>query len=178
MSKFRYCKTYKAVLVGPASAGKTALFTRLTLDEFYQDGPTVGATMAHITTPKRNQIALWDTAGQEKYKSIVPLYLRNVHVVIIVFNHEHDDVFRDVFKTELEYMLESTSSLQAPILVEVFTKCDLCRPSSLQEHVISSKTGEGIDMFKDALLALVEEIKDREGEEKEIKKKKENKSCC
>ena len=50
--------------------------------------PTVGIDFLsrNITLNQRTfRLQLWDTAGQEKYKSLVPAYLRDANAAILVY---------------------------------------------------------------------------------------------
>lgn len=77
--------------------GKTSIIDRFIRDEFDPTNnvpasitkPTVGIdflsrnlTMGSSTY----RLQLWDTAGQEKYKSLVPAYLRDANAAIFVYD--------------------------------------------------------------------------------------------
>ncbi|OHT10681.1 Ras-related protein Rab-30 [Tritrichomonas foetus] len=78
----------KIILLGNASVGKTSLMNRWFNDTFENDTrSTIGASNIIKTVEvegKEIKVALWDTAGQEQYRSIVPLYIRSAKVAIIV----------------------------------------------------------------------------------------------
>ena len=42
-------------------------------------------------------LALWDTAGQEKYNSLTPMYYREAHGALLVFDITDRDSFDKVF---------------------------------------------------------------------------------
>jgi small GTP-binding protein len=79
---------FKVIIVGDVSVGKTSLARRQAFNSFeFKMESTIG--IDHLTTTLHVQeqavkLLLWDTAGQEQYKSLVPVYSRGAHVCIIV----------------------------------------------------------------------------------------------
>jgi small GTP-binding protein len=82
----------KVVLVGAAGVGKSSLLTRWQHpDSFWTQEalPTIGATyLNRLSTERVDQrvLHIWDTAGAERYRSLMPMYLRFTDVVIMVFD--------------------------------------------------------------------------------------------
>jgi small GTP-binding protein len=91
----------KAVLVGDASVGKTAIFKRLDDNSF--DGcvsETVGGSYARLTvrdgTGVATDLGLWDTAGAERYRSIIPMYFHRSQIAILVFDLTSQQSFEHI----------------------------------------------------------------------------------
>jgi small GTP-binding protein len=80
----------KAVLLGDASSGKTSLLSRWldgTIDA--HPGSTIGAAFRRVTLDLdgvQYDFNLWDTAGQEVYRSSSPIYCRHAKSGMIVFD--------------------------------------------------------------------------------------------
>jgi small GTP-binding protein len=80
----------KAVLLGDASSGKTSLLSRWldgTIDA--HPGSTIGAAFRRVTLDLEGvqyDFNLWDTAGQEVYRSSSPIYCRHAKSGMIVFD--------------------------------------------------------------------------------------------
>eukprot|EP00300_Choanocystis_sp_HF-7_P009680 c1656_g1_i1.p1 GENE.c1656_g1_i1~~c1656_g1_i1.p1 ORF type:complete len:204 (-),score=32.39 c1656_g1_i1:81-692(-) len=90
----------KIVLLGGTHVGKSSLLRRFVLDEFdSHQKSTVGASFMSKTlepTEKGEQammLHIWDTAGQETYRSLAPMYYRNSSAAIIVFDITRQDSF-------------------------------------------------------------------------------------
>jgi len=78
----------KVVFVGDASVGKTTLLNKY---QFITSPvtPTVSATSISVSVPVNEEtivLNVWDTAGQEAYKCLVPVYARGAAVAAIVFD--------------------------------------------------------------------------------------------
>lgn len=80
----------KTVLLGETATGKSSLVLRFVTNTFdkYSES-TIGASfMSKVLTldgtPIKYQI--WDTAGQEKYHSLAPMYYRGAAAAIIVYD--------------------------------------------------------------------------------------------
>ena len=92
--------TFKFLLVGDGSVGKSAIVNRLVHNEFsINTETTIGVEfVAHIVdidgTPVKLQI--WDTAGQEKYRSVGKAYYRNAVGVLCVFSLAWHDSFLSI----------------------------------------------------------------------------------
>jgi len=74
-------------MVGPHGSGKTSLvrtFKTQEYDEFTT--ATIGAEYTNLHIDDRCSVNIWDTAGSEKYSTIMPLYYRNSDVAILVFD--------------------------------------------------------------------------------------------
>lgn len=87
---------YKVIVVGDSSVGKTSIIMRFQHDSFSDHQPTVGASFItkKIDAPFGPvMLNLWDTAGQEKYRSLVPMYSRGASIAIIVFDVSSSNSF-------------------------------------------------------------------------------------
>ena len=83
-------KSIKVVLVGSSKVGKSCILNRFVQGIFDRDiQTTVGAAFITkiITTPSGPvRLQIWDTAGQEKFRSIAPMYYRSSSFAILVFD--------------------------------------------------------------------------------------------
>jgi Ras-related protein Rab-8A len=80
----------KLVLVGDSGVGKTCLVARWTRDLFAENhASTVGA--AYVIRMfdfdgTKHKMEIWDTAGEEKFQSLTPIYSRGAMGALIVFD--------------------------------------------------------------------------------------------
>ena len=81
---------FKIILIGSSGVGKSSILQRYmkkTFDENYKITIGVDFLMKTLTINKQLvKLQVWDTAGQEKYKSMVSSYYRGAHVALIVFD--------------------------------------------------------------------------------------------
>ena len=86
----------KLVFLGDPSVGKTSILNRIMNDTFENKSevetfnqPTVGMDFMIKKIYKGDRslkIMLWDTAGQEKFKSLIPSYLDDAAIVVVVYD--------------------------------------------------------------------------------------------
>jgi small GTP-binding protein len=91
----------KVCLCGSTSVGKTCICSRAVHDLFPEGGPeTVGAASYALptTTKSGNEIALkiWDTAGGERWRSLIPSYFRDAAFCLLVFSLEDETSFDEL----------------------------------------------------------------------------------
>jgi small GTP-binding protein len=81
---------FKFILVGDSSVGKTAIAKRFCEREFASDLPqTIGLAFGNRTISideKCIRLQIWDTAGQEKFRSITRAYFRGSAAVFLVYD--------------------------------------------------------------------------------------------
>jgi Ras-related protein Rab-22 len=87
----------KVVLLGDTGVGKSSLVLRFVTNNFkpYSES-TIGASfMSKMITVESKQIKfqIWDTAGQEKYHSLAPMYYRGAAAAIIVYDITRPNTF-------------------------------------------------------------------------------------
>ena len=88
--KDEYDIMIKALLIGDSTVGKTSIIGKY-LDKNFSDKTknTVGIDFKNIKLKIDEEniyLQLWDTAGQEKYRSMTTYYYRGVNIIIIVFD--------------------------------------------------------------------------------------------
>jgi small GTP-binding protein len=80
----------KVIFIGDSGVGKTCLMNALLGQDFSQNHvPTTGPEFRTMQAEYRGtavRLQMWDTAGQEIYRSITRMYFRNSHVVIICYD--------------------------------------------------------------------------------------------
>jgi small GTP-binding protein len=79
---------FKIVTIGDSGVGKTALVNRMSEDVFHATHvPTIGSQFVNIPSTiegNRMLFEVWDTAGQEVYRSLVGFYARGAHGAFLV----------------------------------------------------------------------------------------------
>jgi small GTP-binding protein len=89
----------KIVLVGDSGVGKTAILRQAATGSFdTTHSPTIGGQ--HLMLNNRVGLdvvfSVWDTAGQEQFLTVVPMYLRGAAVALIIFDLAKEESFRSV----------------------------------------------------------------------------------
>jgi small GTP-binding protein len=76
--------------VGDAGVGKTSIFLRFKHGKPPQTTPTIGAISLTCSVPvcsgQTVTLNVWDTAGQDDFKSLVPMFIRGAEVAVIVLD--------------------------------------------------------------------------------------------
>ena len=87
-SNYQYI--FKLILIGNSGVGKSCILQRYmkhTFEENYKCTIGVDFLMKSlIINGQTVKLQIWDTAGQEKYKSMVSSYYRGANVALIVFD--------------------------------------------------------------------------------------------
>jgi small GTP-binding protein len=155
----------KVVFVGDSGVGKTCLMNAL-LDLPFDNihcmttGPEFRA-LRYKYKDAMVSIELWDTAGQEVYRSITRMYFRNAQIVLVCYDVGSADSF-DHIDRWIELM---SNEARMPRVILVGTKKDRqdgarISLSQAKEKAdqggywfieTSSKTRDGIDGLKDLL---------------------------
>jgi small GTP-binding protein len=80
----------KVVLVGSAHTGKTSIANRFVYGEFSPNTiPTIQPAFFQKTITLNGTdlvLEIWDTAGQEQYRALSPLFYRDADVGLVVFD--------------------------------------------------------------------------------------------
>ena len=87
-SKYEYL--FKIILIGNSGVGKSSILQRYMKQTFSPNYKiTIGVDFLMKSLKINEQIVklqVWDTAGQEKYRSMISSYYRGAHVALIVFD--------------------------------------------------------------------------------------------
>jgi small GTP-binding protein len=80
----------RVITLGDSGVGKTALIHRMKTGEFLADtSPTIGAGVTAVDVDvegARHPLQLWDTAGQELYRNIIPIYFKGAVFAMVCFS--------------------------------------------------------------------------------------------
>ncbi|EFC43135.1 rab family small GTPase [Naegleria gruberi] len=82
--------SYKLILLGSSSTGKTNLVLRFVRGYFSEhEESTIGAAFLTQTVPLEDRVVkfeIWDTSGQERYKSLPAMYFRGAYAALVVYD--------------------------------------------------------------------------------------------
>jgi small GTP-binding protein len=149
----------KIIIVGDSMVGKTSLARRHAFDSFDDKMlSTVGMDRLMTNVRVGNtiiELSLWDTAGQEQFASLTPMYSRDAAVCLLVAAINDSTTCCHLLRWK-EILIEG--GVQGPFIV-AFNKCDsiasdsdirLTAQMTYRQHFkeiyfVSAKTGEGID---------------------------------
>lgn len=133
----------KVVLLGDTGVGKSSLVLRFVTNNFkpYSES-TIGASfMSKMITvnSKPLKFQIWDTAGQEKYHSLAPMYYRGAAAAIIVY-----DITRaNTFKTLKNWVEELQSKGPKDIAIAIAgNKADLEEQREVDKGMASAYADE------------------------------------
>jgi small GTP-binding protein len=106
------CPSYKVVFVGDSAVGKTSL-----IHHFLNLEPTTTSTLGAIARRVSINIGsssiilnIWDTAGQENLRNLVPIYAKGSQGAVIVFDLTNQTSYEHV-KQWYEYVIENIGDI-------------------------------------------------------------------
>ena len=96
----QYDFLFKILLVGNSSVGKSSLFLRF-VDDIWNETfvPTIGVDfkIKTIEVKKKNvKLQIWDTAGEERFRTIISSYYKGAHGILLMFDVTDYDSFESL----------------------------------------------------------------------------------
>ena len=107
----------KVVLVGESGVGKTSIITRYVSNKFEsQQLPTnavnfISKLMILEDENKTIKFELWDTAGQEKYRSLAKVFYKNATVCVLVYDITRQSSFKELKNFWIKEIKENTKDI-------------------------------------------------------------------
>ncbi len=198
---------YKLIFLGDQAVGKSCILNRFMNDTFSEEyQATIGLDFQSKNIQIDNQdinLLLYDTAGQEKFRSLIPMYTRDAKIILLVY----DITSKESFNHISDWLKDLTTVKKEEVIFAlVGNKIDLDDKREVtyeegenfaKEHEyifseISAKTGDGFqelfykNLFEKIRIKLrpsgqqppseVNDIRLNIG--KEEKKKENKKRCC
>ncbi|OHS96968.1 Ras-related protein YPTC6 [Tritrichomonas foetus] len=106
----------KIVLIGDSGVGKTSLVTKWIRNTYKDDQePTIGASYLQSVMEingEPHKIQIWDTAGEEKYRTMMPIYSQGASGALLVF-----DLTREQTMEHVPQWIECICCEKVPIVV-------------------------------------------------------------
>ena len=90
----------KFIIIGDSGVGKSNILLRYTRDKFNEEfQSTIGVEFGEKNIKHNNkiyQLQLWDTAGQEQFRSITRAYFKNAVCALVVYDITNKSSFENI----------------------------------------------------------------------------------
>ena len=156
-----YTYLFKYIIVGDSSVGKSCLLLQFTDQRFKAAhdltiGVEFGSRTIQVDPNNSVKLQIWDTAGQESFRSITRSYYRGAICALLVYDITRKYTFQNLVRW-LEEMLEHAYSRMTIILVGNKKDLESEREVSYEEGAefakknkliffeTSAKTAENVD---------------------------------
>lgn len=181
----------KIILIGDVAVGKTALFNRFTENSFSDKyvsniGVEFKVKQIYLNDTSGAELKIWDTCGEEKFRSLTRQYYRDSNGIILMFDLTDKRTFDSLEKWHKDL---KDNGPKGSIIYLVGNKSDLIENRTVSEEEcqtfaqnhgmkyieVSAKTGDNIELVFDKLsYDCVEKLTNTEEEEEfEVKSRKE-----
>ena len=172
---------YKIVFVGDISVGKSAVVNRFIKNSFSGDydvnkkliflnmniQATIGVDFFSKRIDYKNnslKIQIWDSAGQERYKSLIPSYVRGSSLIFILFDVSNKNTFDNLINwinfikqinNEESIMILCGNKIDLPREISANEAKNLAEKNNMFYFETSAKTGDGINHMIYSCIALL-----------------------
>ena len=188
----------KIVLLGDSGVGKTSLVRRWLTNSFNENQtPTIGTAFIKTTFTFRgqeNDVQVWDTAGEEKYRSMAPIYVQGAFAAVLVYDRTCKSTLDNI-----KIWLQQIKSIdkQIPYILcgnksDMVDECEvdleegIAFAESINTHHFATSAVSGInvsEVFEEILTIAFKKKIENEKRNKttaslDLKKTQEKKSCC
>ena len=157
----------KCVLLGESGTGKSSLIERFITNTFKRDtlSTLIGSFSSKLVYYEKENISIrfdiWDTAGQEKYRSINKIFYQDAQITFLVYDITQKETYDAI--QGYWYQEVKENSPEDAIIFVLGNKSDLYEKEAINEEdarkyaedikalykLVSAQTGEGIeDIFK------------------------------
>ena len=173
--------SFKIIIIGDQNVGKSCLSIKASrnyFEDFYS--PTVGFEFVSFNVrieDKNIKLQIWDTCGQEVYRSLISSFYRSASLAIMVYSIDNDDSFNNIEKWLNDVKTQSNPNIKIFLIgnkADLEDKRKVSREAGekfLKDHKLtyfietSAKTGFNVqNVFIQAAKELYlshEEIKNR-----------------
>ena len=139
----------KMILIGMSGTGKTNIINA-SINKPFEDDSQSTLTSSFVTKTvninnKNYRIEIWDTAGQEIYKSLTKLFIVDSKIVVFVYDITHKKSFE-----ELDYWIQTAKETlgDEPVYAIFGNKKDLYLNEQVEENDGKKKAEEIGAIFK------------------------------
>ena len=158
----------KIILTGDVAVGKTSIINTLLGNKFTEEyEPSIGVDFFSKTMNykgKQIKLQIWDSAGQEKFRSLIPNYIRGASLIFLVYDITNQQSF-----THLPDWIKFINNIENTNIVIVGNKIDLenkrvitfeegkkfAEENNYEIYEVSAKEGTGLfDMFFNSIASL------------------------
>jgi len=168
--------TFKIIIIGNSGVGKTSITTSAVKNVFINDyKSTIGMEIFSLylkVNDKPIKLQIWDTCGQEIYRSLIKNFYRNSSLAIIVYSIDKKNSFKDINLWIKEIRVNSSPDIKI-VLIGNKSDLDKDRQVSYEEgkkyldddevlkfFETSAKTGENIKkLFQEISIILYKDYK-------------------
>ena len=168
--------TFKIIIIGNSGVGKTSITTSAVKNVFINDyKSTIGMEIFSLylkVNDKPIKLQIWDTCGQEIYRSLIKNFYRNSSLAIIVYSIDKKNSFKDINLWIKEIRVNSSPDIKI-VLIGNKSDLDKDRQVSYEEgkkyldddevlkfFETSAKTGENIKkLFEEISIILYKDYK-------------------
>ncbi|EAY02772.1 small GTP-binding protein, putative [Trichomonas vaginalis G3] len=189
---------FRIATIGESSVGKTSIIRIVSGDKFdATESTTAGVDFGQIIKKvdgKTATLEIWDTAGQERFRSLVPVYCRNVNAALAVFDISAPESFAklgswiELFKSlgddrRLVFIVANKLDLLNENSVDLEKAKEWAQERNYMFFQVSAKTGQGLDEMIQAVIHSLFEAFPGHNDisgiqvEYDAEKKKKNCSC-
>ena len=127
--------SFKMIVIGDAGVGKSCLTGRAIKDKFdFEYSPTVGFEFLTFSTKIDNKIIklqIWDTCGQEVYRSLITNFYRNSSLAMMVYSINSRESFIHINQWLKEVKIHSHPDVK---IILVGNKSDLENERSVSKE--------------------------------------------
>ena len=96
----QYDLTFKIIIIGDPGVGKSCLTGRAVNDKFESEySPTIGFEFLTYSVKIKDKIIklqIWDTCGQEMYRSLITNFYRNTSLAMMVYSIDSRESFEHI----------------------------------------------------------------------------------
>eukprot|EP01067_Filipodium_phascolosomae_P002425 Filipodium_phascolosomae@DN2393_c0_g1_i2.p2 len=121
-------RSFKCVLLGDASVGKSSIVMRFVGDTFSDSmETTIGAAFSTQTIQLEDctiKFEIWDTAGQERFQSLAPMYYRGAAAAVVVYDQSKEHTFNRA-QFWIQQLQQSTTTGADMVIALAANKKDL-----------------------------------------------------
>jgi small GTP-binding protein len=140
----------KVILVGEIATGKTNLInTSMGLefqDKTYSTQTSSISKKRVIVKNKKYCINLWDTIGQEQFRSLTKIFMKDSKIVIFVYDITRNSTFKQI--KEFWYENAKNELGDDPVMAVVGNKEDLYYESEVSDDEVEKFTKENNLLFR------------------------------
>ena len=129
----------KVVLLGEAGVGKTCIISQFTENKFDQNvlsslsAQFVSKTIEYLDFGKAIKFDIWDTVGQERFRSMAKIFYKDAKVIIFVYDITSQKTFDALQKYWYNEIKNNCN--ETPVIALVGNKTDLYAEQKVEPSV-------------------------------------------